>query len=137
MNPFDDLFAVFKNKMLKKNMGVAVVIATILTFAIGYALFSQTINITGTATVSGSFEITPTCSTGIMTGISDNAATIIGAFNTATGMSVPTTERGYTSDSCSITNINTGSFTKPVAIKNITSMYYEQLLVFLHYFLFL
>ena len=44
--------------MMKKNLSVAVVLAVLLTLAVGYALFSQTINITGTATAQGSFSYT-------------------------------------------------------------------------------
>jgi len=42
--------------MNRKNLSVAVVLAVLLTLAVGYALFSQTINITGTATAQGSFS---------------------------------------------------------------------------------
>ena len=42
--------------MKRKNLSVVVVLAALLVATIGYALFSQTINITGTATAQGSFS---------------------------------------------------------------------------------
>ena len=51
---------------MKRNKTMIVaVLAIILTLAVGYALFSQTINITGSATAQGSFEITADCSLGV------------------------------------------------------------------------
>ena len=47
--------------MKKKNMIIIGVIALILVVTVGYALFSDTLNITGSATAKGDFEITTTC----------------------------------------------------------------------------
>ena len=53
--------------MKKQNIIIIGLIAVILTMAVGYALFSETININGTATADGTFDVeftsvgTPTC----------------------------------------------------------------------------
>ncbi len=53
--------------MKKQNIIIIGLIAVILTMAVGYALFSETININGTATAEGTFDVeftsvgTPTC----------------------------------------------------------------------------
>jgi len=74
---------------MKKNLSVAVVVVVLLTLAVGYALFSQTINITGTATAQGNFEITTTCDPGIV------PADLRSHFS-----SDIVTEKGYTNDLC-------------------------------------
>lgn len=72
---------------MKKNRTIIVaVLAIVLTLAVGYALFSQTINITGTATAQGSFEIKTMCIEGISSDISSKI----------TG----TTEAGYSNVTC-------------------------------------
>ena len=43
--------------MKKQNIAIIAVVALVLAVAVGYALFSQTINITGTATANGSFDV--------------------------------------------------------------------------------
>ena len=43
--------------MKKQNIAIIAVVALVLAVAVGYALFSQTINITGTATAQGSFDV--------------------------------------------------------------------------------
>lgn len=54
--------------MKKQNIAIIGVIAFVLAIAVGYALFSETITVTGTATAKGSFDVeftevgTPTCS---------------------------------------------------------------------------
>ena len=47
--------------MKKKNMIIIGVIALILVVTVGYALFSDTLNITGSATANGDFELTYFC----------------------------------------------------------------------------
>ena len=53
--------------MKKQNIIVVGIIAFILTVAVGYALFSETLTISGTATAEGTFDVeftsvgTPTC----------------------------------------------------------------------------
>ena len=103
--------------MVKKNKTMIVAaLAIVLTLAVGYALFSQTINITGTATAQGDFQITPTCSVGVMNNSGlDTASTMVSTYNTAVGLTgdnaFPDVEKGYNTDSCTITDNNTGSFT--------------------------
>ncbi len=47
--------------MKKKNMVIIGVVALILVVAVGYALFSSTLNINGTATAKGDFNLTYAC----------------------------------------------------------------------------
>ena len=57
---------------MNKKVGIVATMATLLVFAIGYALFSQKINITGSARAQGDFQITPTCYMGISDGNNAN-----------------------------------------------------------------
>lgn len=43
--------------MKKQNIAIIAVIALVLAVSVGYALFSQTLTITGTATASGNFDV--------------------------------------------------------------------------------
>ena len=52
-------------KMKKKNMIIIGVISLILVVAVGYAIFSDTLTINGSATAKGDFSITTTCTPGI------------------------------------------------------------------------
>ena len=62
---------------MKKNKRIIVaLLAIVLTLSIGYALFSQTINITGTATASGSFQITSDCTIGLPSAIDQKLTNI-------------------------------------------------------------
>ena len=89
--------------MMKKNKTMIVaVLAIMLTISIGYALFSQTINVTGSATAQGSFQITSECSFGIDDDISTIFPTM---YTTTTDVQLPT-EGGYSNDTCSVTNNN-------------------------------
>ena len=47
--------------MTKSNKFLLGIITLVVTLMIGYALFSETITVTGTATAKGSFDITTTC----------------------------------------------------------------------------
>jgi len=98
---------------MKKNRTMIVVaLAIVLTLSIGYALFSQTINITGTATASGSFEFTPTCTIGIDSGIIPNNSDETTVINNlisnqnahitsrGTGTPMPTTVGGSSNNTC-------------------------------------
>lgn len=81
---------------MKKNNKLLIIILTIIvTLMMGYALFSENITVTGTATASGNFDIGYTCQTGLanVAGIYDNA------FNSLNGQE---TENSYSDDSCSI-----------------------------------
>ena len=55
--------------MNKRNKIMVVCLALLLTLSIGYALFSETITINGTATAKGSFDITPSCQIGMPSSI--------------------------------------------------------------------
>ena len=58
---------IFKNGVgrpsnnIKRARMIIGAIALILSVAVGYALFSQTVTVQGTATASGSFSVVPTC----------------------------------------------------------------------------
>ena len=69
---------------------VIIVLAVFLTLSIGYALFSDTITIEGTATAQGNFDIEATCQTGLLVGISKD--------------DFPKVEQGYSNDTCYVTN---------------------------------
>lgn len=77
--------------MDKKNKILVGCLALLLALSVGYALFSETITINGTATAKGNFEITPTCTLGILsaTGLTYNDL-YLGK------------EGGYENDSCSV-----------------------------------
>ena len=87
--------------MNKKNKILAGCLALLLALSVGYALFSKTITINGTATAKGSFDITTTCQAGDI-------------YNEFTGLN----EYGYDSDEC-LANNNSVSYkvnlTKPGA----------------------
>ena len=74
----------------------------LLILSVGYALFSETITINGTATAKGNFDIAVTCQTGLanIDGLYHNA------FNALVG---PEDENSYSEDSC-IAVDNTVSF---------------------------
>ena len=52
--------------MNKSNKILLVVFSFIVVCVIGYALFSENITVTGTATAQGTFDTTVTCQTGIL-----------------------------------------------------------------------
>lgn len=76
--------------MKKQNIAIIGVIAFVLAIAVGYALFSETITVTGTATAKGSFDVeftkvgTPTCSGFSKDCTEANLAVISGDKNTLT-----------------------------------------------------
>ena len=78
--------------MKNKNYLVAV-LAVLLVVSIGYALFGQTINITGSAKAQGSFAITTTCTPGLTDGVKE-------FFGDDAG------DNGYANDSCTVTGNN-------------------------------
>ena len=86
--------------MNNKNKVLVGCLALLLVLSVGYALFSDTITINGTATAKGSFDITATCETGI----SNKLGTVesLGLY----------AEGGYENDTCSVTDdtvsFNTG-----------------------------
>lgn len=77
--------------MNKNNKILLGVLAFVVACTIGYALFSDNINITGTATAKGDFALTTTCSTGIS---NDLKGTVTSLLNP---------EGGYENDTCTVT----------------------------------
>ncbi len=77
-------------------------LALLLVLSVGYALFSETITINGTATAKGSFDIGVTCQTGLanVSGLEDNAIAIL---------SGPTNEVSFSGDTCTASG-NTVTF---------------------------
>ena len=78
--------------MKKKNMIIIGVIALILVVAVGYALFSDTLTINGSATAKGDFNMTMTCQPGLDTSIASAEDLIMNEDN------------GYENDQCSVDN---------------------------------
>lgn len=93
--------------MNKKSIIIIGCLGLVLSMMVGYALFSETININGTAKAGADFEITTTCTPGIMTGLNK---TYIDLSNDYTGCSsyggctdkVYIEEKGYTEDTCKV-----------------------------------
>ena len=69
-------------------------LALLLVMVVGYALFSQNLNITGTATAKGDFSVTPTCEKGIPANLLESAKFIEGGWFGE--------ESGYYDDSCTV-----------------------------------
>ena len=98
--------------MNMKNKILVGCLALLLALSVGYALFSENITINGTATAKGNFEITPTCTLGILsaTGLTYNDL-YLGK------------EGGYENDSCSVVdnrvNFST-NFLYPGAVRYFT-----------------
>ena len=86
--------------MFKKNKILVGCLALLLVLSVGYALFSDTIEINGTATAKGSFELTTTCEKGY-----SNALINAGLFG-----SRDEGQTSYNNDSCSVTGGNKVSF---------------------------
>ena len=55
--------------MSKNNKIILVILTFIVSLMIGYALFSETVTISGTATSQGQFKITTSCITGFSNSI--------------------------------------------------------------------
>lgn len=100
--------------MKKKNMIIIGVIALILVITIGYALFSDTLKINGTATAKGDFSITTTCTPGLTHDEFLNS----NIFNNA-----PEQDNNYANDNCSV-NDNKITYStellQPGAVRNFT-----------------
>ena len=82
---------------------VVIVLAIFLTLSVGYALFSDTITIEGTATAQGKFDIEATC----ITNIPDDLKTAIGNnlySDTIQDLKNYSNEGGYKNESCEIVN---------------------------------
>lgn len=80
--------------MNKKNKILVGCLALLLVLSVGYALFSDTITINGTATAKGSFDITTTCQTSIPS-----------EFGTLESLGLEA-EGGYNNESCSVVDDN-------------------------------
>ncbi len=96
---------------MNKKKGIIIgVLAVILVAAVGYAIFSDTLTINGTATAKGEFELTYLCekSTDAECNVSGNTVT------TTSTLSKPNDGTGY-----SVTITNTGSI--PAVLKTVTS----------------
>ena len=70
---------------------VLIVLAVFLTISVGYALFSDTITIEGTATAQGNFNVDATC----ITSLDDEQKNIV--FGSTT-----TTDEGFESENCEV-----------------------------------
>ena len=78
--------------MLSKNNKILIgCLALLLVMSVGYALFSDTITINGTATAKGEFDIVTTCQTGILSRL-----------GTESSLGLTHKERGYKNDTCSV-----------------------------------
>ncbi len=71
------------------------VIALILCVAVGYALFSETLNIEGTATASGTFDITMTCEDPQLIGATGECQVSDNTVTTTSTLSKPTDAAGF------------------------------------------
>ena len=71
-------------------------LALLLVMVAGYALFSQNLNITGTAKAQGDFSITPTCQPGIPSNLVEGTKAIISYYESEIQ------ENGYYDDSCTV-----------------------------------
>ena len=69
-------------------------LALLLVMVAGYALFSQNLNITGTAKAEGGFSVTATCQTGIPTNLVESTKSMLGTYWVD--------ENGYYDDSCTV-----------------------------------
>ena len=93
-------------------------LALLLVMVVGYALFSQNLNISGTATAKGDFQVTPTCQPGIPTNLVSSAKSFFTQLNEAW-----VDENAYYDDSCTVSgnNINfQSSFKYPGARRYFT-----------------
>ena len=83
--------------MNKSNKILLGVLSFVVVCVIGYALFSETITVTGTATASGSFDILATC----QTGLSNDALAILAP---GENVNADIDQAGYKNDSCEVIN---------------------------------
>ena len=99
--------------MMKKNKILIGCLALLLALSVGYALFSETITINGTATAKGDFDIVANCATGY------SSELVTAGFYE----SVDQGQSGYSADTCGV-NGNavtfSTSFSNPGAIRYFT-----------------
>ena len=94
------------DKMNRSNKLLLIVLSFVVVCVVGYALFSETITVTGTATAKGSFDIELTCTKGVP---SNMKKALDAALNQMIGTmfpGYPTIEGGYSDNEC-IVNGNT------------------------------
>lgn len=109
--------------MKKQNIAIIGVIAFVLAVAVGYALFSETITINGTATAKGDFDVefttigTPTCSGYSKDCTADNLAVIATDKNSIT-VTVDKLQYPGAYVTIPVTVTNVGSI--PAVLKSIT-----------------
>ena len=103
--------------MKKKNMIIIGIITLILVVAVGYALFSDTLTITGSATAKGNFELTYFCEKDLsgLASSGEGECSVNGSTVTTTStFSKPRDGMVYV-----VTVTNTGTI--PAVLKNVTS----------------
>ena len=100
--------------MKKKNVIIIGIIALILAVSVGYALFSDTLNINGTATAKGDFSMSATCTPGLI----DERFMDANTMNRA-----PSLDNNYGSDSCQVNDNKitySAELLQPGAVRNFT-----------------
>lgn len=95
--------------MKKLNIFIVVIIAFVLTISIGYALFSETITINGTATAKGNFDVEFTSATITNEVGSTGSTAVISSDKNSLDITVPKLEYpgAYTEISVVVTNKGT------------------------------
>ena len=83
-----------------KNKKIIVVIAAVclLVISVGYALFSSNLNISGTASASGEFDFTVTCTPGFSSEVPETMESMTSLWDD----SISKTETGYSDDTCTV-----------------------------------
>ena len=81
--------------MNKSNKILLGVLAFVVVCVVGYALFNETITVTGTATASGNFDILTTC----QTGLSNDTLSILAPDG---GANADIDQAGFKNDSCEV-----------------------------------
>ena len=100
--------------MVKKNKILVACLALLLVLSVGYALFSETITINGTATAKGSFDITYACEVAYAEGGTGTCTIENGVIKTTSTLTKPTDVVGY-----KVTITNSGAIT--AVLKTVTT----------------
>ena len=100
--------------MNKSNKVLLGVLAFVVVCVVGYALFSETITVTGTATAKGSFDISYTCEILEQYGGTGVCDTTSGVIKTTSTLNQPTDEVAY-----EVTVTNDGTI--PAKLKTVSS----------------
>lgn len=89
--------------MKKNKMIIIIALTFILICSVGYAIFSENINISGTASAKGDFEFTATCQPGLSSEVPESLVKIVSDYNDVSGTEdYPSVESGYNNDTCSV-----------------------------------